>query len=153
MNFRTIIKLVNSLLHITCLIVVFTSPEGCAVSSGRMAHFRDIQVCREVTKIKILLSRCLDTGSIHAQRDHLGELLQGIAEQFFELMKSMPPPPLLFRLKCNSRLLKSHMRLREIGPITISSRVRDTISCFFLPHAVGANSLHLRHETTTRVTA
>ena len=54
---------------------------------------------------------------------------------------------------CNSCLLKSHMRLREIDPITIGSRVKDTISCVYLPNAVGANSVHLRHETTTRVTA
>ena len=34
-----------------------------------------------------------------------------------------------------------------MGPITIGSRVRDTISCVFLPRTVGANSVHLRHET------
>ena len=43
------------------------------------------------------------------------------------------------------------MRLSEIGPITIGSRVRDTISCVFLPHAVGVNLVHLRQDTTNRV--
>ena len=60
---------------------------------------------------------------------------------------------ILSQVECNSRLLKSHMRLRKIGPITIGSRVRDIISCVFVPHSVGANSVHLRHETTNRVTA
>ena len=45
----------------------------------------------------------------------------------------------------NSRPLTSHMRLREIDPITIRSRVRDTTSCVFAPHSVGANSVRLRH--------
>ena len=45
----------------------------------------------------------------------------------------------------------SLMGLREIGPLTIGSRVRDTISCIIPPHAVGAISVHLRHETTNRV--
>ena len=45
------------------------------------------------------------------------------------------------------------MRLREIGSITIGSRVRKTIPCVFLPQAVGANSVRLRHETTNRATA
>ena len=55
--------------------------------------------------------------------------------------------------KRNGRLLISDMRLKEIGPVTIGSRVRDTISCVFVPHSVGANLVHLRHETTNRVTA
>ena len=46
------------------------------------------------------------------------------------------------------------MRLRKIGPIIIGSRVRDTIYRVFLPQAVDLrHSVHLRHETTNRVTA
>ena len=59
----------------------------------------------------------------------------------------------LLKTLCNSHLLKSHVRLRKIGPITIGSRVRATISCVFLPQAVGASLVHLRHETKNRVTA
>ena len=49
---------------------------------------------------------------------------------------------------CNYRLIISHMRLRKTGPITIGSRVRDTISCAVIPHSVGANSIRVGHETT-----
>ena len=42
---------------------------------------------------------------------------------------------------------------QKIGPINIGSRVKDTISSVFIPQTVGANSVHLRHETTNRVTA
>ena len=44
---------------------------------------------------------------------------------------------------CNSRLLKSQIRLRAIGPITISSRVRDTTSCVFVPQSDGVDSVRL----------
>ena len=44
---------------------------------------------------------------------------------------------------CNSRSLKSQIRLREISPITISSRVRDTASCVFVPQSDGVNSVRL----------
>ena len=47
----------------------------------------------------------------------------------------------------NSRPLMSHMRLRKIGPTIIGSMVRDTISCAFIPHSVGANLVRLRHGT------
>ena len=49
---------------------------------------------------------------------------------------------------CNSRLLMSHTRLREIGRITLCSRLRDAISCAFVPHSVGVNLVGARHENT-----
>ena len=50
---------------------------------------------------------------------------------------------------CNSRLLRSHMILKKNRPYNhwLKSQVRDNISCVFLPRTVGANSVHLRHET------
>ena len=59
----------------------------------------------------------------------------------------------LYKRYCNSRLPISHFRLRKTGPITIGSRVRDTISCAFIPNSVGANSVCIRHDTTNSVTA
>ena len=35
------------------------------------------------------------------------------------------------------------------GPITIDSRVRDTISCVFLPQTVAANSVHCEMRLQT----
>ena len=49
--------------------------------------------------------------------------------------------------------LKYIRGLKKIGPKNFGSRVRDNISCVFLPQTIGANSVHLRHETTNRVTA
>ena len=49
---------------------------------------------------------------------------------------------------CNSRLLRSHMRLRGRGRIFIGLRVRDTISRAVIPHTVRASSVRLRHGTT-----
>ena len=42
----------------------------------------------------------------------------------------------------------SHMMLRRKGPITIGLRFRDTISCAFIPHSVGASSVRVRQDTT-----
>ena len=41
------------------------------------------------------------------------------------------------------------MSLKENGPIKPVAQDSDTISCVFLPQKVGANSVHLRHETKT----
>ena len=54
---------------------------------------------------------------------------------------------------CNGRLLMSLMRLRKTGPITIGASVRNTVSCAFIPHSVGAHSVRVRHESTNRGTA
>ena len=45
----------------------------------------------------------------------------------------------------------SHTNLRKTGPITIGSRVMDTISCALIPLSLGAISDCVRHETTNRV--
>ena len=47
---------------------------------------------------------------------------------------------------CNKRPLTSHMRLREIGHITIGSRVS-----VFIPHSLGASSVRLRHGTPQKL--
>ena len=42
------------------------------------------------------------------------------------------------RLGSKSRPLMSNMRLRKTGPIIFGLRVRDTISCVFVPHSVNS---------------
>ena len=54
---------------------------------------------------------------------------------------------------CNSRLLKSHMRLKKNRPYNHWLKSQENYLLCFLPQAVGANSVHLRHETNTSVTA
>ena len=71
----------------------------------------------------------------------------------FAAMGSLSEKGITGVLPLNKVIVTVAMRLRKLGPITIGSRVRDTITCVFVPRSVGANSVHLRHETTNRVTA
>ena len=71
-------------------------------------------------------------------------------------LDAVKTPRSAIKALCNSRLLKSQMRLKKNRPFNYwlkSLRARDTISWVFLPQAVGTNTVHLRHETKTRVTA
>ena len=54
---------------------------------------------------------------------------------------------------CNSRPLTSHIKLREISPLTVGSGVRDSTSCVLVPQTVGAKSVRLRHGLQNLLTA
>ena len=52
---------------------------------------------------------------------------------------------------CNSRLLRSHMRLKKNRPYNYWLKSQGHyLLCFSTSKTVGANSVHLRHETRTR---
>ena len=54
---------------------------------------------------------------------------------------------------CIIRPYSSNMRLKEIGQITIGSRFRESTSCVFVSHPVGANLVCLRPGHQDRVIA
>ena len=54
-------------------------------------------------------------------------------------------------MACNSRLLRSHMRLKKNRPYNHWLKSQGHyLLCFSTSKMVGANSVHLRHETRTR---
>ena len=53
--------------------------------------------------------------------------------------------------QCNSRLLRSHMRLKKNRPYNHWLKSQGHyLLCFSTSRTVGANSVRLRHETRTR---
>ena len=60
-------------------------------------------------------------------------------------------PKSAIKTLCNSRLLRSHMRLKKNRPYNIWLKSQGHyLLCFSTSKTVGANSVHFRHETRTR---
>ena len=73
--------------------------------------------------------------------------LAGLMEKGVEILFSLN----VISNSCNSRLLRSHMRLKKNRPYNHWLKSQGHyLLCFSTSRTVGANSVRLRHETRTR---